>query len=188
MFDLATRPVPATALQLEPGVAFDLRLTPRAAAENITVTDYGNLSTGSAVPTVYPVQSYAIALEDTLQTALILSLFSDARWRDGDGPKPPGRDLRGWVGDDFQAAGDAFGGLLWVVLSSKVDDDTPRLAEFYAGEALAWMVRDRLAERVVVEASWVDDRLAIRPQIYQAGRANPVYDVLWGTTLRRGAA
>jgi len=187
MFDLATRPVPATAAQLEPGVAFDLRLTASQGATNYSWSNYAT-ATGLPVVTVDVLQAYAIAVEDTLQTAIIHSLFSDARAGDGDGIDVRSKGRRGWVGDEYQGADDHYGSLLWTVLVGKVTDDVLERTRFYAEEALAWMVRDGIAASVVVEALWVGDVLAIRPQIFKPDHVAPVYDVLWGTTMRRGAA
>jgi phage gp46-like protein len=191
MFDIATRPVPASVAQVNPGVPFDWRLAAPLPAAAYPWTDYSTPS-GQSAGQVDVLATYAIALEDTLQTAIVHSLFTDARAGDGEGVTLLSRDRRGWVGDDFQAAGDSYGSLLWLVLIGKHTDDLAERARFYAAEALAWMVRDGVASRVVVEATWVDDplgdRLALRPQIYQSSHVSPVYDVLWGTTIRRGAS
>ena len=55
---------------------------------------------------------------------------------------------------------------------------------------LGWAEAE-IASRVDVEASWVgerQDRLALRITIYRPDQVQPVYDVLWGTTIRRGTA
>lgn len=191
MFDIATRPVPASVSQVNPGVPFDWRLGVPLPASNYAWTDYSTDS-GQPAGQVDVLATYAIALEDTLQTAIVHSLFTDARAGNGEGVTLMSRDRRGWVGDDFQTPGDRYGSLLWLVLVSKQTDGQLELARFYAAEALAWMVRDGVASKVVVEAQWVPDamgdRLALRPQIYQTEQPSPVYDVLWGTTIRRGAA
>lgn len=173
----------------------DWRLSP---ADPISDYPWVNYSTPDAVPVSYVdrLATYSLAMEDTLQTAITLSLFSDARPGAGD-PVPSGvSDLRGWVGDEFQqpASGqlERFGSLLWLVMYGKTSDQVLDLAKFYASESLAWLVRDGIASKVVVDAVWVqageDDRLAIRPQIFKADRPKPIYDVLWGTTIRRGAS
>jgi phage gp46-like protein len=187
MFDIATRPVPVTTAQAEPGVPFDWRLGMPLPAANFPWVNY-SASDGVPVSSVDVLQTFSLALEDTLQTAIGLSLFSDGRAGDGEGIGLPSGDRRGWVGDEFQDGGDSFGGLLWLVLSGKVMDDVLARAKFYATEALGWMVRDGIAANVVVDVAWVNDRLTIRPQIYKADQLAPVYDVLWGTTLRRGAS
>ena len=60
-------------------------------------------------------QQPSLAGDDGLDTAVILSLFSDARARAGDDTPAPD-DLRGWWGDAFAAkTGDRFGSRLWLL-------------------------------------------------------------------------
>jgi phage gp46-like protein len=193
MFDLATRPQPEARIAALAGVPFDLRLAPPAAAAAYPylalITD-----TGAPVPGVEVLATYAVALEGGLATAVILSLFTDAR-AGADDTLPHGQtDRRGWAGDEFMPAAtgqDAWGSLLWLLYAGKVTPDIPERARYYAAAALDWLVRDGIASRVDVAATWVRgasgiaDRLAIRPTIWQPGQVSPVYDVLWGTGLTR---
>ena len=191
MFDLATRPAPAATAGALAGTPFDLRLARPTAAASVTYTEYVN---AAAIPQagVQVLQTWSVALEDSLATAIVLSLFTDRRATDDDMLPRGVSDRRGWVGDEFMgAAGDAWGSGLWLLRAGKVGGDVLEQARFEAQEALAWLVRDGIAERVDVTAQWVGDRgdvLAVRPTIWQAGQSNPVYDVLWGTSIRRQAA
>ncbi len=192
MFDLATQPLslpqPGTAL----GVPFDWRLTAAAGLANYPYSDF---ATPDSLPVVdgEMLATYALALEDGLQTAVVLSLFTDSR-ADRDAVLPLNQtDRRGWVGDEFMgdapgARADVWGSALWLVHISKVTPDVLERARFAAQEALAWLVRDGIASRVEVSALWAGpalDRLAIRASIYKPDELAPVYDVLWGTSLRR---
>ncbi len=187
MFDLATRPQPARDAAAVFGVPFDLRLTAPAPASTYPWSDYG---TGLPVPQVDVLETFALQLEDTLQTAVILSLFTDARAGRDDVLPLNQTNRRGWVGDEFMGVDgvDAWGSLLWLVYIGKATADALETAQFYAHEALAWMVRDGIASRVEATAQWVGpnlDRLAVRPVIYRPDQVAPVYDVLWGTSVRR---
>lgn len=190
MFDIATRPsTPSSGAPS--GVPFDWRLVSPLPATDHPWTHYG---APDGVPEAYveQLQTYAVELEPTLQTAIIQSLFTDRR-AGRDDVLPRGVvNRRGWVGDEFVSPDDAWGSHLWLLWSGKSTVDVLERARFAAQEALAWMVRTEVASRVVVTAEWVDGatgaRLAIRPQIYQPERSTPVYDVLWGTTITRGAA
>lgn len=192
MFDVATRPQPpssqaTTAL----GVPFDWRLAPPVAPSALPWTDF---AAPSGTPTVYAdvLATYALALDDTLQTAIIISLFTDAR-AGRDDVLPLGvTDRRGWVGDEFMAGSfdnqpDAWGSLLWLLYFGKVTADVLPRAQYAAKQSLRWMLRKGVVSQVDVEALWVGDRLAVRPTIYKPEQATPVYDVLWGTSLSRGA-
>jgi phage gp46-like protein len=187
MFDIATTPQSASI-----GLPFDWRLcTPGPVAEFVW-QDY--VQVGGPVAYVDALAVYSVALEDTLQTAVVLSLFSDRRAQ-ADDILPSGvTDRRGWVGDEFLGAqGDTWGSRLWLCYVGKVSGDVLERARFAATESLAWLVRDGIASRVDVATSWVAsgtgqlDRLAVRPSIYQPGTPSPVYDVLWGTSIKRYA-
>lgn len=194
MFDLATLPQSAygsSAAVL--GTPFDLRLGPAQAPAYLHYTDYVN-ATGTAQPGVELLASYCLALEDTLNTAVIISLFTDRRAGRDDVLPLHQADRRGWVGDDFMRSQndpqvDAWGSHLWLYYSGKASDNVLERARFAAQEALAWMVRDGIAQRIDVATQWVGerrDRLAVRPTIYKPAQVQPVYDVLWGTSIARG--
>lgn len=192
MFDLATQPQPSPMAGAALALPFDWRLTVPAAAASYPYTDY-NCPSGEPQSAAQPLATYALALEDGLQTAIILSLFTDAR-ADRDAKLPLQQtDRRGWVGDEFMTAtqgarAEAWGSALWLIYISKVTPDVLERARFAAQEALAWLVRDGIASRVVVTAQWAGpalDRLALRCAIYKPDQLEPVYDVLWGTSLRR---
>lgn len=193
MFDLATQPQPTPSKGVGIGLPFDWRLTAPLPASNYPFTDY-SAPTGVLVVGGEVLATYALALEDGLQTAVIISLFTDSRAGRDDLLPLNQTDRRGWVGDEFMggaqqgARADAWGSALWLVYISKVTPDVLERARFAAQEALAWLVQGGIVSRVVVTAQWAGpalDRLAIRVAIYKPQELAPVYDVLWGTTLRR---
>lgn len=185
MFDIATR-TPTTGR-----TPFDLQLLTPLPASAYAWHDF---ATADGEPITYAEQlrTFALGLEPTLQTAIVLSLFTDRRAGPDDALPAGVTDRRGWVGEEFVGDGEPWGSLLWLLYTGKATADVLERARFAAQEALDWMVRDGVASRVVVTAEWVAaegaERLAIRPQIYQGDDAAPVYDVLWGTSLRRGGA
>jgi phage gp46-like protein len=193
MFDVATRPQPKTAdASRAAAVPFDWRLVTPGPAVNYSWKDFLQ---PDGVPVVYAdvLATYSVELEDTLQTAVIISLFTDRR-AGADDKLPVGHvDRRGWVGEEFAADGfdtrsDPWGSLLWTCYGGKSSQELLERARFAAFEALEWMVRAGVASRVEVTAQWVgerQDRLAVRPAIYKPGQVAPVYDVLWGTSIRR---
>lgn len=194
MFDVATRPQPTPTASAVIGVPFDWRLTAPGPAQSFAFTDY---TSGVRLPLgAEALQVYALELEDTLSTAVILSLFSDRRAGPDDVLPLHQENRRGWVGDEYMAEDfdprvDAIGSLLWLCYVTKTTTDVRERARFAAQEALAWMVRDEIVSRVDVTAEWAGpqfDRLAVRPTIYKPGQVAPVYDVLWATSLRKGGA
>jgi phage gp46-like protein len=99
-----------------------------------------------------------LARDDGLESAVILSLFTDRRAtpeqiREGDDRV----DLRGWWGD-FAAdvEGDRFGSLLWLLRREKQTADTLARGRQYATDALAWMVEDLVAQAVDVSTEYID--------------------------------
>lgn len=174
------------------GVPFDLRLTRPGPAASYPWTDFAS---GVPVARVDQLATYALQLEDTLQTAVILSLFTDARAGRDDTLPLNQTNRRGWVGDEFmgQDDADAWGSLLWLIYIGKGEQGLSEggvldTAQLYVGECLAWMVRAGIASKVEAIATWGGergDRLLIRPVIYKPDQVAPVYDVVWGTSVRR---
>ena len=193
MIDIATRITPSTlGTPAVLSVPFDWRLVRPSAPRPYPYTDLVHIS-GAPQPGIDMLATYALELEDTLQTAIIISLFTDRRAGPDDRLPLREQDRRGWVGDEFTGAGfnqgtDTWGSALWLVYTGKASGDVLEQARFAAQESLDWLVRDEIASRVTVTAQWAGDRLAVRPTIYQPEQSRPVYDVLWGTSINRWAA
>lgn len=91
-----------------------------------------------------------------LQTAVFLSLFTDARAQDDDELPGGSTDRRGWFGDSFaDTAGDRFGSRLWLLYREKQTDQVLERARGYARESLQWLIDDGVASSVDVAASWL---------------------------------
>lgn len=119
---------------------------------------------------------------DDLATAVTISLFTWARALPDD-PIEEGGDRFGWWGDTFPAVpGGKIGSRLYLLLRAKLTDQTVELARVYAQEALAWLVEDRVATRVEVEAERDgQDRLNLAVTVYRAdGTSRPLrFDNVW---------
>jgi len=101
-------------------------------------------------------RSADLALDDGLETAVLISLFTDRRAAPDDAVPEAGADLRGWWGDVAPSvAGDLIGSRLWQLSREKQTATVVARAREYAEEALAWLVIDGVAESVVVEAQIV---------------------------------
>ena len=77
--------------------------------------------------------------ESTLTRAVLISLFT---WRRALTDDPVDDDeLFGWWGDSYpNIADDRIGSRLWLLRRVKLTDATQRDAEFYAQEALRWLL------------------------------------------------
>lgn len=89
-----------------------------------------------------------------IQTAVLISIFSD-READPDDIIPDGTtDPRGWWGD--QGSDTKFGSKLWQLERAKKTDQTLRQAEAYAQQSLEWLIQDGVAARTTTVAAWLD--------------------------------
>jgi len=97
-----------------------------------------------------------LARDDGLESAVLVSLFTDRRAnpeqiRAGE----DARDLRGWWGDyNPPVDGDQTGSLMWLLRREKQTRETLARARQYAEQALAWMIEDRVASRVIVTTEY----------------------------------
>ncbi len=100
---------------------------------------------------------FDLAREDGLETAVIISLFTDRRVSPEQIPvELPQDDLRGYWGDVSNAASsDQTGSLLWLLAREKQLPQVLSRAQQYSREALAWMVDDLVATRVEVMAEFI---------------------------------
>jgi phage gp46-like protein len=100
---------------------------------------------------------FDLARDDGLETAVIISLFTDRRASAEQIPvELPQDDLRGYWGDIANATpSDQTGSLLWLLAREKQLPQVLGRAQQYCREALAWMVEDLVATRVEVTAEFI---------------------------------
>lgn len=125
----------------------------------------------------------ALALDQGLESAVIISLFTDARAAADDVLPQPGGDRRGWWGDAVASIdGDATGAKLWLLERSKITADVPVRAQGYAAAALAWLMADRIAGSVAVVAEVQRPQtLALAVEITRpTGPDRQRFDYVWG--------
>lgn len=126
-----------------------------------------------------------LAAEDGLRTAILISLFTDARARPDD-PIDAAEDPRGWWGDVALdgAAQDETGSRLWLLEREKSTEQTRARAELYIREALAWMIEDGVAAAIDIASEWqgpVKQALAVVIRIRRPGGESQRFDALWQT-------
>lgn len=119
-----------------------------------------------------------------LFTAVVISLFTDARAHDDDtlpddwpGQPESAKDRRGWWGDGLMADADASGPLgsrLWLLWREKDLPAVVARARQYAQEALQWLTALGYAVTVEASALRVEDRhIGIDVSVSQAGQDVP---------------
>lgn len=124
-----------------------------------------------------------LVLEEGLQTAAVISLFSDRRARPDDVLPADDGDRRGWVGDAWpRVDGDQIGSRLWLLNREKDIPETLRRAREYARESLAWLIEDGIGAALDVQAS-VPMRGVLRLELTVNRRdgstLNHQFDTLW---------
>ncbi len=91
--------------------------------------------------------------EEGLRTALMISLFTDARARDDDEIPDGSNDKRGYWGDADEE--DSMGSRLWLLGRAKETQDTLDRGKEYATEAVQWFFKDGIAKQTNVETYWL---------------------------------
>lgn len=97
-----------------------------------------------------------LAQDQGLTTAILHSLFSDARAEPDELPDQAG-ERRGWWGDCLLPQDDRYGSKLWLLQREKRTRETLHRAREYARQALAWLIEDGHADRVEVESEWTGE-------------------------------
>lgn len=116
-----------------------------------------------------------LSTDDGLETAVMISLFTD-RYAESSDDLPDGEtDRRGWWADDPE---DRIGSRLWTLArSTDTADVLPRMVAL-AKEALQWMVDDNVAAAVDVEAESIvgsgRDRYAVLAVTIHRPKVDPV--------------
>jgi phage gp46-like protein len=125
-----------------------------------------------------PQNAYGLAADHALHTAILISLFT---WRRADPSDklPSGADPKGWWGDtiDLEENETRIGSRLWLLLRSTLSENTARLAEDYAYEALQPIIDQGAVARFVctAEVDVVSGYLALDVKAYSQSE-QMVYD------------
>lgn len=88
-----------------------------------------------------------------LETACLVSLFTDRLATPDFVPTDGSSDRRGWWADPYNDQ--PLGSNLWQLERAKKTRETLGLAQRYAQDALAWLVTDGVAKQVAVNTSWL---------------------------------
>lgn len=118
--------------------------------------------------------------DNGLETAVAISLFTDARVSDDDLPFLE-TEKRGWWGDMFPDVDlDKIGSRLWTLDRSKITTETLRRSEELAKESLNWMVEDGLADAITIESEYNDNKhLIINIEIARPDEDTEKFSILW---------
>ncbi len=98
-----------------------------------------------------------------LETAVMLSLYSDRRALDSDDYDNDNK--RGWWGDELNIDNDQTGSRLWLLERSKTTQQSLNLAKGYVREALQWMIDDGVCMKIDIVAQRYNRQNPARPEI-----------------------
>jgi len=128
-----------------------------------------------------------IAVDSGLQTAVIVSLFTDRLAAADDRLPTDDGNRRGWWGDlglAMAAAPDQIGSRLWLLTREKATEATRQRAMAYIREALQWLIDDGIAARVDLATAWggidrLDIAVTISRQVAGGGIVDHRFDLAW---------
>jgi phage gp46-like protein len=144
-------------------MSYDIAISRAAAAEPAlfwaTFWDEAEqLGDWRVAPAADPVNPGGLDATGQLASAVVNSLFTDNRAPEG--WRPDVTDRRGWWGARVAPEGEEpeeDGSLLWTLKNEVATPAISERARIYAAEALAWMLRDRVAASVTVEAGLIEN-------------------------------
>lgn len=128
--------------------------------------------------------------EEGLETAVMMSLFSDRRAKEDDLINNPD-DKKGWWGDQIaDIPMDEIGSRLWLLERSKATSETLVLAKEYAEESLEWMIDDGVAISIEVTSENIyENILKLTVKIYKKFDELEVFkfDNLWNAQYKEAS-
>lgn len=96
-------------------------------------------------------QSYKVVRDPGFETAVTISLFTEARANVEDVLPSSDTTLRGWWGDELLDV--PIGSRRWLLERTKINGNNLKLLEQYEREALEWMVQDGIVDRIEIVAT-----------------------------------
>lgn len=146
----------------------------------------------------YAIVAGDLALDDGIETAVAISLFTDRVAAADDEIPDDSGDRRGWWGDlpsdgttpEAQAT-DFIGSLLWLLSRAKRTQETLNRARDYGLAALQWMIDDGVAQTVTFAPQYQGDPsvgLMAMPGVIarlgaNGGTIDHRFDMVWSATF-----
>lgn len=115
------------------------------------MSDISSFWNVDAIHADWQADSGALTTGNDLQTAIIISLFTDRLARRDD--TYDGSDRRGWWGDSD--SDNQMGSRLWLIRREKLTTRVAIKAEEYAKEALSWLKNDGVVSEILIAAQIV---------------------------------
>lgn len=148
--------------------------------------DIGFFDTGNDCVDI-EIENGDLKADNSLETAVLISLFSDRFVEKEDLPEGA-NSQRGWWADLISTpSNDLIGSNLWTNDRAKITADTEARIEDGVKEALQWLIDDGIAQSVAVEATQIDNETVdFVATITKPSGDNIPFKFLWdGQELRR---
>jgi phage gp46-like protein len=119
-----------------------------------------------------------------LETAYLISIFTDRVAQPGDVIPDGTSDARGWIGD--AGARYPIGSRLWLLERATKSQKTMNLARTYVTEALQWLIDDGVVSKHEITLAWVQGApgtwgMGVWIQAYRPdGKKYPKFNWVWG--------
>lgn len=119
-----------------------------------------------------------------LETAYLISIFTDRIAQPGDVIPDETNDARGWIGD--AGAKYPIGSRLWLLARATKSQKTMNRARAYVNEAVQWLLDDGVVARHDITLAWIQGAsgtwgLGIWIQAYRPdGTKFPQFNWVWG--------
>jgi phage gp46-like protein len=153
------------------------------------VQDIGLFDTGGTCLDLV-IENGDLKADDTLETAVLISLFSDHYLAPDELPQEE-TDPRGWWADNISdPADDEIGSLLWLLERGKTDNETLNTMQDSAIDSLQWLIDEGIAETVNVVVSRPEiNKVLFEIEIIKPQGDNIPFKFIWDNQeLRRLAA
>lgn len=89
-----------------------------------------------------------------LETAVQISILTEARAKPGDEPAGILGYQGGWWGDAADGVGDSIGSRMWLLRRAKATNANINRAREYLEECLQWMIQDGVTASPIMVATW----------------------------------
>jgi len=146
------------------------------------MTDIALKYNGSLVAD-FAVADNDLVTDDGLETAIIISLFTDLEADQSDIDTGLVEDRGGWWGNQLLDEKSKTGSRIWTLKRSKLNSTTLNALQRTCEEALNWLVDDNAAAKIVVSVSRAGrETAAIYIDMYRPNQTKPIryeYEVFW---------
>lgn len=117
-----------------------------------------------------------LVADSGLETAILISLFSDQRVTEDELPKG-NISKRGYWGDLYED--DKIGSKLWVYDRGKVNLETLTNMEKAAEDSLNWLITDGVAKSITIEGEFINNGINLQIEVTKQDDIKNLFKVFW---------